>query len=60
VWAGTIIDIDRVGERVRVGVDGAIPIVAEITTVALEALSLRLGDDVQVSVKATEIEVYPT
>jgi len=58
-WAGVVADIDRLGDRVRVGIDGALPLTAEITTAALEALQLRPGDDVHSSVKATDIEVYP-
>ena len=59
VWPGTVIDIDRLGDRVRVGIGGALPLTAEITVAALEELALRPGDGVFASVKATEIEVYP-
>lgn len=58
-WVGTIAEIDRLGDRVRVGVDGQLPLTAEITVAALEALHLRPGDDIHASVKATDIEVYP-
>ncbi len=58
-WSGIIADVDRLGDRVRVGLDGALPLVAEITTAALESLELRPGDEVFASVKATDIEVYP-
>ncbi len=59
IWTGTIADIDRLGDRVRVRVDGELPLVAEITAAALEALQLCPGDIVHSSVKATDIEVYP-
>ena len=59
VWAGTITAIDRLGERARVGIDGPLPLTAEITVAALDALALRPGDDVHVAAKATDIEVYP-
>ena len=59
VWSGTITDIDRLGERVRVGIDGVLPLTAEITAAGLDALQLRPGDQVHASVKATDIEVYP-
>jgi molybdate transport system ATP-binding protein len=36
-----------------------VPLVAEITSAALEALVLRPGDRVWASVKATEISTYP-
>jgi molybdate transport system ATP-binding protein len=59
-WAGSIVDIDRLGERVRVVIDGELPLTAEITTAALDELRLGLGDPVQASVKATDIEVVPS
>jgi len=59
VWAGTITDIDRLGHRVRVVVVGALPLIAEITVEAFDALQLRPGDEIHASVKATDIEVYP-
>ena len=59
VWAATVIDIDRQADRVRVRLDGSVPLVAEITPAALEALVLRPGDQIWASVKATEIATYP-
>jgi molybdate transport system ATP-binding protein len=59
VWPGTTTDVDRLGERVRVGIDGVLPLTAEITTAALDALQLRPGDEIFASVKATDIDVYP-
>jgi molybdate transport system ATP-binding protein len=56
---GTVVDIDRLGDRARVGVDGPIPLVAEITIGALEALGLRPGDAVHAVLKATDITTYP-
>jgi len=58
-WSGTITDIDRLGDRVRVGIEGQVMITAEITVAALDALGLRPGDSVTASVKATDIEAYP-
>jgi molybdate transport system ATP-binding protein len=58
-WPGTVGAIDRLGDRVRVSVDGRLPLVAEITVSALEALHLRPGDPIHATVKATDIEVYP-
>jgi len=58
VWEGTLGDIDRLGERVRVGIEGTLPITAEITSGALESMQLRPGDTVYASVKATDIEAY--
>ena len=59
VWAATVTDIDRQADRVRVRLDGDIPLVAEITPAALDDLVLRPGDRVWASVKATEITTYP-
>jgi molybdate transport system ATP-binding protein len=58
-WHGVIVDIDRLGERARVGIDGPLPLTAEITVAALDDLGLRPGDDVHATVKATDIEVSP-
>ena len=44
VWAATVADIDRQADRVRVRLDGDVPLVAEITPAALDALALRPGD----------------
>ncbi len=58
-WRGTITDIDDQGRRSRVLVDAGIPITAEITQAAKSTLDLRVGSEVWVSVKATEIATYP-
>ena len=59
VWSGIVGDIDRLGDRARVVVDGPLPVVAEITTASLDALGLRPGDDVHAALKATDITTYP-
>jgi molybdate transport system ATP-binding protein len=59
VWAATVADIDEQADRVRVRVDGAVPLVAEITRGALESLALRPGDAVWASAKALETLAYP-
>lgn len=58
-WRGTVADIDRLGGRVRVVVDGELPLTAEITATALDDLQLGVGDVVLASVKATDIQVSP-
>jgi molybdate transport system ATP-binding protein len=58
-WPGTIVDIDRLGDRARIGIHGPLPLTAEITVAALEDLALRPGDEVHATVKATDIEVAP-
>ncbi|MGH9222351.1 MAG: TOBE domain-containing protein, partial [Acidimicrobiales bacterium] len=59
VWKGVAESLDLEGERVRVRVTGPLPIVAEITPAAVAELDLAGGGDVWVSVKASEVEVYP-
>jgi molybdate transport system ATP-binding protein len=59
VFRGAVGDVDRLGDRVRVGIEGSLPLTAEITAGALDALGLRPGDDVCATVKATDIEAYP-
>ncbi len=59
VWAVTVTDVDPQADRVRVRVDGEVPLVAEITPAALEDLELRPGSRVWAAVKATEITTYP-
>ncbi len=59
VWPGVVVDLDRRGDRVRVGLDGPLPLTAEITVAALDDLGLRPGDTVHAAVKATDIEVAP-
>jgi molybdate transport system ATP-binding protein len=59
VWPATVADIDRHSERVRVRLTGEVPLVAEITPAALDALTLQPGDHVWASVKATDIITYP-
>ena len=58
-WPGTVATIDLLGDRARVGLDGALPLTAEITTAALGALDLRPGDHVVATAKATDITAYP-
>lgn len=56
---GVVDDIDRIGDRVRVGIAGPLHLTAEITVGALDSLGLRPGDAVSASLKATDIEIYP-
>lgn len=59
VWSGTVEILESTGDRVRVRVVGPVSVVAEVTPAAV--VQLRLGDGglVWVSVKATEVVVYP-
>lgn len=58
-WPGRVVGFDLLGDRVRVRVDGPVPLVAEVTPAAVAELDLHEGLDVWTSVKATEVEIYP-
>jgi molybdate transport system ATP-binding protein len=60
VWSGRITSLDRQGDRVRVTVAGAPTLVAEVTAAAVHDLRLAEGGEVWLSVKAAEVEVYPS
>jgi molybdate transport system ATP-binding protein len=59
VWRGELGGLDHEGDRVRVEVTGDIPVIAEVTPAATHELRLDEGGPIWVSVKATEIDVYP-
>lgn len=58
VWPGTVASIDVETDRVRVTLDGPVPLSADITPAAVAALDLAPGAEVWASVKATEVAVY--
>jgi molybdate transport system ATP-binding protein len=60
VWEGTVVSIAPHGDAIRVQLDAALPLIADITPGALAALQLHPGDRIWASVKATEVSVYPT
>jgi molybdate transport system ATP-binding protein len=59
VWRGRAVDVDFLGDRARVRLEGGLPIVAEVSRAAVRDLGLMLGVEVWVAVKAAEVEVYP-
>jgi molybdate transport system ATP-binding protein len=59
VWLEKVRSLDLEGSRVRVGMDGEVPLVAEVTPAAVADLSLAEGEMIWASVKATEVTVYP-
>ncbi len=59
VWAGRVDTVDRYGDRVRVHLTGALPVVADVTPGALAELDLSPGAEVWASVKAAETHAYP-
>ena len=59
VWQGQAGGVELIGDRVRVRVDGVVPMVAEVTPAALKELDLDVGGEVWISFKATDVGVYP-
>jgi molybdate transport system ATP-binding protein len=58
VWHGTVVALVPHGDAIRVQLDSALPLIADITPGALAALRLHPGDSIWASVKATEVAVY--
>jgi molybdate transport system ATP-binding protein len=58
VWDVVVGDIDVHHDRVRVRLDGDVPLVAEVTATAVAELDVRPGEPMWASVKATEVAVY--
>ena len=59
VWLGRADHIELFGDRVRVRIEGEVPVVAEVTPAALSELDLAKGGDVWLSFKATDVVVFP-
>jgi molybdate transport system ATP-binding protein len=59
VWRATVAGVDHEGDRARIWLRGAPPIVAEVTPAAIAELGLVPGLELWVVVKATEIECFP-
>jgi molybdate transport system ATP-binding protein len=59
VWSGQARELYPAGDRARVQVAGAVPLIAEVTAGAVAELGLVDGGPVWASVKATDIDVYP-
>ncbi len=62
VWQGVLAGAELLGDRARVrveGLGGAPQLVAEVTLAAVSELGLQEPGPVWVSVKATELNVYP-
>jgi molybdate transport system ATP-binding protein len=58
VWRARVRHVERLTDRVRVQLDGELPVVAEVTVAATDALGLRENAEVWAAVKATEVDVY--
>jgi molybdate transport system ATP-binding protein len=58
VFAGRVDSIELLGDRVRIRVESAVPIIAEITPAALADLGLDRGTPVWTALKATDVTVF--
>lgn len=58
VWRGVVSGVEHHAGGVRVRVDGAPPVLADVTVEALAELRLAPGDVVWVALKATEIRAF--
>lgn len=59
MWRLRVEGIERFGDQVRVNLEGALSLAADITPAALAELGLVRGEEVWAGVKATEVECYP-
>jgi molybdate transport system ATP-binding protein len=59
VWPGRVETVEPHGDAVRVQVTGSPSVLADVTPAAVAELDLVPGSTVWVSVKASEVEVYP-
>ena len=59
VWSGRVTSLGPHGDVVRLSVDVGQTLLADITPAALANLGLHEGSEVWLSVKATEVSIYP-
>jgi molybdate transport system ATP-binding protein len=59
VWQGRVDGLEPLHDRVRVHVDARPPVLVDVTAGAVAELQLAPGSPVWLTVKATEVDVYP-
>ena len=59
VWPAAVTGLELLGDRVRVALSGAPSALVDVTPAAVAELDLTPGRQLFVSLKATEVEVYP-
>jgi molybdate transport system ATP-binding protein len=59
VWQGRVVSLGPHGDVVRLSVDIGRPLLADITPAAMANLGIQEGISVWLSVKATEVSIYP-
>jgi molybdate transport system ATP-binding protein len=57
-WRATVTDLEADRDRVRVRLDGPVPLTAEVTPAAVAELALAPGREVWASVKAVDLQTY--
>jgi molybdate transport system ATP-binding protein len=58
-WPGRVTGIELLGGRVRVRVEGEVPLVAEVTPAAISDLRVEEGAEIWISFKSTDVGIYP-
>ena len=58
-WPALITGLELLGDRVRVALSGSPSALVDVTPAAVAELDLSPGRRLYVSLKATEVEVYP-
>ena len=58
VWPGTIAGLELLADRVRAQINGQPDVLVDLTPAAVADLGLRPGQQVWLSAKATEVDVY--
>jgi molybdate transport system ATP-binding protein len=58
-WAARVVGLTLLSDRVRLDLNGQPPALADVTPAAVADLSLDPGTQVWLTVKATDLEVYP-
>jgi len=60
VWTGTVATLAPLGDRIRLTVAAAQPVLVDLTAVAVAELAVTPGQPVWLTAKATDMTAYPT
>jgi molybdate transport system ATP-binding protein len=58
-WPATVAGLTLLADQVRIDLEGRPPAAVDVTPAAVAELSLDAGTQVWLTVKATDLEVYP-
>ncbi|MFD3452268.1 ABC transporter ATP-binding protein [Streptomyces sp. NPDC058691] len=59
LWHGRVVGLESRGDRIRVDVDGELPLAADLSTAATAELDLHPGAEAWATVKAAQVHAYP-